>query len=366
MNRVFLFVFCGVLLCLAPLVVHADGSARIKIGISSPLTGGASSYGMDIKNSIEFANDKVAGGKYQLIFEDDRCNGRDAATVAHKLTEIDHVRYVSGFGCSGALLGAAPIYERAQTIVVGVAPSSPKISQAGDYIFRVCPSDKIGAKILFETVASRVKKLGILSEETDFPQNFAQAFSEYNEPKTIEIVSENYLPGTTDFRSVLLKLRGHSVEAILLNTQAEGSLAIIVKQLAEIGWNLPRYAIYWPSAPTFLKAVGSAAEGIIFVDTPGNESILDPQGQRLFQEFTAKYGELNSGDWHFYLSIAAIQVLDQAISSGKDVLTSLNHDRFDTITGQISFDANGDVVGIRHVMKMIRNGKPVLFERFKQ
>lgn len=342
---------------------HADEQKVVKIGVSAPLSGGASTYGEDIKNSLEFANNKIAGGKYDLIFEDDRCTGKDATVVAHKLMEIDHVDYVTGFGCSGAILSAAPVYEQAKTVVVAVAPTSPKVTQAGDYIFRVCPSDKGGAKVLFNTVAAKVKKVGILSEETDFPQNFAQAFAGYNQPERISIVQESYLPGTDDFRAVLLKFRSRGVDGMFLNTQAESTLIILVKQMREMGWDVPRFAVYWPSAPSFLRAVGDAAEGIIFVDTPGNESILDPQGRSFFEEFKTKYGELNSGDWHFYLSVAALQVLDQGIRSGAEMKDYLYHNKFNTIVGTLSFDENGDVIGIEHVMKTIKNGKPALLNR---
>jgi ABC-type branched-subunit amino acid transport system substrate-binding protein len=89
---------------------------RIKIGVSTALTGNGATLGDDIRRSLEFANEELAQGKYSFVFEDDGCSAKGAVNVAHKLINIDRVRYVIGFACSSAVLGSASIYEARKVV----------------------------------------------------------------------------------------------------------------------------------------------------------------------------------------------------------------------------------------------------------
>ena len=87
----------------------ADLQGPIKIGATLPLTGDAASYGLPLKNAIETAvshiNDKmggVGGRKLEVVYEDDKCAGKDAANAIQKLINIDQVKWVIGGACSGA------------------------------------------------------------------------------------------------------------------------------------------------------------------------------------------------------------------------------------------------------------------------
>src|SRR5690606_26386395 len=115
-------------------VASAAPQKKIKIGVSTALTGEGATWGLDVRDGIAFAVEELAPERFELIVEDDKCSSKDAASVAHKLVEVDKVDYVVGLACSSAALASAPIYERARTVTIVVSGSSPKIAQAGDYI----------------------------------------------------------------------------------------------------------------------------------------------------------------------------------------------------------------------------------------
>ena len=100
-------LFGACLFIIAPAFVLPE--EPIKIGVSLPLTGPASTYGVELKKVITFANKKLANNKYELIFEDDKCSPKEAVTVAHKFIDLDKLKYVTGFACSGATVAAAPM-----------------------------------------------------------------------------------------------------------------------------------------------------------------------------------------------------------------------------------------------------------------
>ncbi len=91
---------------------------KIKVGVTLPLSGNSALWGTDIKNGLLFANEDLAQGRYELIIEDDRCDAKTAVTIAHKFIEIEKVKWVLGFGCSGTLLSTAKLYEQAHVVVI--------------------------------------------------------------------------------------------------------------------------------------------------------------------------------------------------------------------------------------------------------
>lgn len=330
----------------------------VKIGVSVDLSSEAVAYGTDIKNTILFANRKLAGGKYQLVIEDDKCSGKDAVTVAQKLVTVDKVAGVLGFACSGALLAAAPVYERAKTVVISSSSSSAAVSSAGDYIFRTVPSDSLVAKVLYSHVRGKHRRFGIITEETDYAQTLTQAFIEENTGGALELERKDYLPKTQDFRTMIIGLRQKGVTGIFLNAQAEPTLAVLAKQIREMNWPVALYAVYYPGSPAFLSVAGSAAEGIEYADVPSADEVLTPEGKKVFQEFVAQYGPPKSTDCFFVMAYAAFAALDRALQSGGDVKEYLYQHPVDSIYGTFSFDARGDIVGFKHVMRVIKNGKP--------
>jgi ABC-type branched-subunit amino acid transport system substrate-binding protein len=64
--------------CALPILTHAE--LPIKIGVSTPLTGPAATCGTAIKNLLMFATQRLFGGRYQLIIEDDKCSGKKTIT----------------------------------------------------------------------------------------------------------------------------------------------------------------------------------------------------------------------------------------------------------------------------------------------
>ena len=156
-----------ILLCITP----SSAETTLKIGISTALTGMAANYGLDLKDTIQFANNSFGEGRYQLIFEDDKCDSKTAVSIAKKFIHIDKVDFVMGYACSGAALAAAPLYEKAKIPVLITCSSSAKISNAGDYIFRTTPSDRGAATKLFRHIENKYKTFGTLAEETDYAQD---------------------------------------------------------------------------------------------------------------------------------------------------------------------------------------------------
>jgi branched-chain amino acid transport system substrate-binding protein len=347
-----------VLVCLLSLAWLREclGEAKARIGISTALTGNGATYGVDTKNVLQFANNKLAHGKYELIFDDDRCNGKDAVAVAHRFVDVLHLKFVAGYPCSGTVLATSDIFEKAHVIQLSTGASSANVSEAGDYIFRTFPSDRQAAERLYGYVFSQHKKFGVLSEQTDYAQSFWRSFQESAKAGALELSAEDYLTDTSDFRAVIGKLRARNVEGIFINSQTELTFLAILRQIRELQWNPKIYAAYWPGTAAVLDKAADLAEGTIYVDMPTLKEALNEEGAGLYREFESIYGKMNSIELLFGTNFEGFRALQAAIESGQEPRQYLYTHRFQGIFGEWWFDKNGDIRGLDFVLKTIKSG----------
>lgn len=332
---------------------------KVKIGVSLPLSGNASTYGTDVKNALIFANKQLSNNEYELIIEDDKCIDREAVNIANKLVNIDKVKYILGLTCSGAVLASAPVYEKNKVTVIASGGGAPDIIHAGDYIFRTIPNLEIAAKKLFAHMNSNYKNIGIITEETAYCQGLTDSLIEKNR-NNISITNESFLSDTSDFRTILTKMKSKKVEALFINTQTEVGLVTIYKQLQTLNWHPQVYSAYWAGSPTFLNAFGSKADGVIYSSLPFNNEVLNTKGLEVYSEFEKKYGPPKSGEFLFTLSYIAFDALNKAIISKVEPRDYLYENKFSNIVDNYSFDRNGDIISnkITFVLKTIKDGKP--------
>jgi len=349
LKQVLIFLFLLVLL--QP--NFSFGNDRIKIGVVSPLSGDAATYGQDLQDFLRFADSKLGKNRFELIFEDDKCSGKEAVTAANKLINVDRVRYTIGFACSGATLAALPLYERAKILTMVAFASSPKIRDAGDYIFRIYPSDAAAGAILADYVSANQKSVAILSEQTDYAQDLKNAFISSAGGSRLKISFEDFLPDTSDFRAILLKLKSQNAESIFINPQTERGMAVILKQLREIKWKPAIYGAYWPASPSLKAIAASDLEGIVFVDTPALDAILDQAGRNLLLQYKNGGGKIRSTEAVFATAFEGYRALTEAISSSPDPKKYLYDTKFNGIFGPYSFDSFGEVQGISLILKKI-------------
>lgn len=107
------------------------------------MTGPLSKYGA--LQSAQLAEEDINaaiginGHPLQLIDEDGKGDLKTALTAAMKLVDSDGVKFILGGHCTPESLAIAPFLEREKVIMLAAITSTPKLTSAGDYIFRVTP-----------------------------------------------------------------------------------------------------------------------------------------------------------------------------------------------------------------------------------
>src|ERR1043165_4424495 len=165
----------------------ADPGGDIKVGVYGDLTGQTSSFGQSTKNGAQMAADEInaAGGingrKIQVVIEDDQGEPGKAATVVAKLINQDQVRALIGEVASSNSIAAAPNAQEAKIPMISPSSTNPKVTQIGDYIFRVCFIDPFQGEVMAKFAANtlKAKKAAILFDSnSDYSKGLIQFFKQ--------------------------------------------------------------------------------------------------------------------------------------------------------------------------------------------
>jgi len=352
------------------LVSRPNAEGVIRIGYVSPLTGDAATYGVPMKQAAELAAEEInaAGGingkRVELVFDDSKCNGKDALSAVQKLVSVDHIIWLSGFTCAEDLLTAAAFIEEKQVLALAPGASGPSVSQAGEYIFQTNPSATRATEQLVNLIRSEHERVAIINESTGFALDIEKHFTqEFSAQKGVIVASETYAPETKDFRAQLTKIREARPTAMFVNSQTEISGGLILKQARELGIDAQFYGLDTLSGPTVLSIAGESAEGAVFVTVPD----LDPENERA-RVFLASYRE-RYGEPPFALYLAAaydsIYLLSEAIGEAgedtqkvRDYLYQLPEYR--GAVGTYRFNQQGDLIGLDFIVKSIIDGTLVI------
>lgn len=361
---------------LALALTACGGPKTIRIGYIGPLTGDAASYGADTLNAVRMHVDEInaAGGiggkQIELIAEDSRCNGADSASAVQKLVNVDKVIGIIGGQCSSETLAAAPIVEAAKILMISPVSSSPDVTKAGDFVFRVYPSDAYKGKVLAWILSTQgYQKIAILSENTDFCIGIRNTVKANLKDGGSLVFDEMVDPGTKDFRTLATRLKALDFDALIINGQSDSVNAEMAKQVRDLGVKQPFFGSDTSDSATLAVLAKDAVEGMTFINT---SSMLGDTGTGSFGDrFRKQFGEPKANLSFATLAYDALGVMADAVqklgTAGpvmRDYLYGLGQSGgYEGAAGTLSFDGDGDVVGVGYAIKQFKDGKIVEINR---
>lgn len=329
---------------------------KIKIGFIGPLTGDAASYGESIKRGVKLAQREMALENLELIFEDSKCDPKEAVNAINKLINVDKVVAVIGEACSGATLAAAPIAEKNEVVLISPASTSPKITTAGDYIFRVVPSDALqgdfGANLVFQ---KGYRKLAILYSNEEYGVGFEKVLRESFEKLGGKVVkSESFERGAVDLRTQITKIKIVEPEAIYIISNSPDSAVSALRQIKELGLKAALFGSEGLKSQDILDGAQEAAEGLIVTSVSSGTSDFVTLHQEVYN---LEPGPFAAQGYDAFKALAL--AIEQGAKSGKEIKNLLYTLTFAGASGFIAFDENGDVAGNYDVF-LVKNNQFLL------
>ena len=343
--------------------------AEFRIGAILPLSGKAGQYGQWIQEALELARTKInqeggiAGSDLVIVYEDDQANPKFASSAMTKLVEVDRVPVVFGSWASSSVLAQAPIANKA-AVVVMCQGISPKVRDAGDFIFRMLPDGSEYMRILVPYAVKTVqpKSALIMYVNNDFGAGLATTAEKLlKEADVKNITIQAFTQGETNFRTQITVAREKKIDAVFIFSYAEAGH--ILKQAKELGITSTFFASGTFENPNILKVAGDAANDVVY---PYHIDLNAPIPE--LQSFQAKYKEKygHPAEAFGVLAYDGLRILGDSMRKCgrnteciRDYLYNLKG--YEGITGIVSFDDHGDVIKDL-VLKTVHNGEYVLLK----
>jgi len=263
-------------LLLAGLLLPLSASsqpAKIKVGEFASLTGKEAAFGQASHKGTVLAIEEInaAGGvlgrQLELVTEDNQSKPGESGTIVTKLITREKVVAILGEVASSRSIEAAIVAQRYRIPLISPSSTNPKVTEIGDYIFRVCFIDPFQGTALAKFAQTHLKaqRVAIVtSVSSAYSVGLAKYFREQFVAAGGQVVLEQkYSEGDKDFKAQLTAIKAASPDAIFVPgyyTEA----ALMCKQARELGLNQPIFGGDGWEAPELVAIGGKAVEGTYY------------------------------------------------------------------------------------------------------
>lgn len=341
----------------------AIAQGPVKIGVLVPLSGdSASAWGEQVKQAVLLAKEKRPSPPVDLVFEDSQCHGSVAVSAARKLVEVDHVKVIIGDVCWTDLI--AQVTEPAHVVVISTGSAQSTVRDAGDFIFRLKLDVSIDSRAIARTLIQKtsLRNVAVLYAQDQWGQGIADNFSDEFKKNSGNVVArEGFMQGSTDFRTVLLKIKTNSPDLLMIGAYP-AQVGLIARQARQLGIMVQLAAYRGSLSDETLGLGGEALNGLLFLEEFDAESKTQPTNS-FMREFKAKYsrspslfGAIGFDAYNLYADALTKCYLNTPCI--RDFLYSTKN--YPGVSGLITFDDHGDVVK-ELKLKQIQHGKFVDF-----
>lgn len=286
-----LFVVVVVSLLLAISFGHSaeaqNGVEEIKIGVVAPLTGGASTTGLDMWQAAVLAADEInaQGGvnvsgvnmQIKLIPGDTGTSPETGVKVVTKLITTDEVDVLVGGFSSGITYADQVVAAEYKVPFIITGASSPIITRRDDidtsYFFHHCPTtDDYGEDTLlfvdeiirpavnerFGFPADRKLGLAVLYQDSKYGvgvyEGITKAIDEHN--LNVEVVAaEKFKMSETDFRTVLTVIKASNPDVVYPAAFINEQTVIVTQGRRDVGLNTIYLSVECNDDPDYYTGV---------------------------------------------------------------------------------------------------------------
>lgn len=238
----------------------AATAGTVKIGMSGPLTGGASAYGLAVKAGMEVAVEEInAKGGLQIEFnaQDDEADGEKAVSAYNVLKDWG-MQVMAGQVTTGSALTVARESTADNMFNLTPSASAESLALSGANIFQMCFTDPNQGASAAELVSTKAlgTKVGVIYDSSDnYSSGLYKGFSDKAAELGLEIVA------TTSFTA-----------------DNKADLSTQVTQCQDAGADLVFLPIYYTEAAQILSYANKIGYAPKFFGCDGMDGILTVEG----------------------------------------------------------------------------------------
>jgi branched-chain amino acid transport system substrate-binding protein len=307
----------------------------------------------------------VNGRQVQLVERNDFADPDSAVFVATDLYNAG-VAAVIGHVWSATTLAAAPVYNGGDQPVVAISPSSsaPGISDAGPYIFRLCPSDYAHAAALARWVRNNLglERGAILYGNDEYGRGVRQTFvKELTRLRGEAVGIDPYLGDKPDIGPYLDRIAATKSAQFIM---AAGGLPDGEEILREARKRKITVPLVGADGLEGIEALGALAEGV-YVSEAYLPSLPTPANRRFVEAYRKRYPDAGLPNQPAAATYDAVYLLRDVIARVGTKREAIRRavaevgtttPAFVGVTGRIAFDSLGDVPNAAVHIAVVKNG----------
>jgi len=286
----------------------------------------------------------VKGRKIEVRVYDNQSKPEEAAQAANRLINQDNVLLILGEVASSNSMAMAEKAQPAKVPMISNASTNPKVTEIGDYIFRVCFIDPFQGYVMakFSHDNLKLNKVAVLRDlGSAYSQGLADVFErKYTEMGGKIVAGETYTKGSTDFRSQLTAIKRASPDAIYIPGYYN-DIGLIARQARELGITATLMGgDGWDSEKLF-ELGGSAVEGSYFSNHYSPDD-PNPRVQKFIASYKAAYGSVpdSLAALGYDAAMVAVDAIKRAPSFDRAAIRDAiaQTKNFHGVTGSITLD----------------------------
>jgi branched-chain amino acid transport system substrate-binding protein len=341
----------------------------IKIASQSPLSGPQSSLGVGISYGVQLAIEQLSGPIEELGFTveyvpfDDQATADIGVANANQIVADAAILGVVGHLNSGVAIPSSEVYNQADLVMVSPANTNPTVTDRGyPTVNRICGrDDKQGPTGAQFALSQGVSTVYVLDDTTAYGVGLADFFVQEAEAIGITVLGRQGTAETANFDTLITPILSLSPDAIFFGG-IYNQTAVFISQARAAGFEGLFLGGDGFDSSEFAALAGEAGVGTFYTSTAGPASLF-PAAAQFIADYTAKYGEAPR--------TYAVEAYDSAgiiLKAIEDVLTAnggvlptraevaaaVRAVNYDGLTGNITFDANGDrTVATYYVLEVV-------------
>ncbi|MDE2852235.1 MAG: ABC transporter substrate-binding protein [Acidobacteriota bacterium] len=413
-------------LCLLVTASCGPEVPTVNFSVILPMTGPAGIYGEEIANGIQLRQDRLMSGDEELAYNvvveviDSEGDAQQAASLLE--TAFSTSLAAIGGATSAEALAMVPVAEDADRVLISPSASSPELSGASEYFYRLFPSAEIEASTMATFLRDRVsvQRLALVVEDSAFGTSLADSVEQV---WGTELAGRVTFTPSSDQNAMVAEALGYEADGIYVAASG-AALAEAIQALRLAGFEGRGKRLATSSSlaiEAVLEAAGPAANGVYLtapvfdVDSPDEptasfvadyrEKFTDPAAWTAYQEAVAEDERASTALQGMDLSSPSLaaareeaEAAVEALAAAKDALNTpsyyagLGYDSMGVligalaelevinvpsdflkgmrairelpgVTGTIQFRETGDVQKFTRIYEIV-DGKPVDFEKY--
>lgn len=343
----------------------ASAQTTLKIASLSPLSGGQSDLGTQIRNGTQLAVNeykaafKKLGFDLQLVPYDDQADPATGTAAARKIAADKQILAVVGTLNSGVAIPSSAAMQPSHVAMVSPANTANQVTDRGlSNMNRIVARDDAqgpaGANFISGTL--KAKKVYVLNDKTAYGEGLAAEVEKTLKAGSVTVVANEGTEEKSDFSSIVAKIKLQNPDAIYFGG-IYNQVGVFIKQLREAGVTTPVVGGDGLDSSELATIAGAGATNIYFTTVAAPIEAL-PAAKVFAASYKKTFNKDAQGFGAFGYDAAKVVlqgVLNAIRSNGNKLPTRVQVEsaiRKGTFTGLLSGTVSFNSVGDRKAATM--------------